>query len=241
MQQSIFYGSAWTWNNQRKQYYYHQFHEKQPDLNYRNPKVVEEMLNVLRFWLKKGVAGFRIDAVNHMFEDAKFRDEPLTNKTNDPKSHEYTHHIYTKDLPEMYEMVYKFRELADNFQTEFGGDRRVLMTEAYTNDTEYPKYFKSADGKKKGSQVPFNFILIEQLNRTSTASDFKIVIDKRFGAVPNETRLNWVIGNHDQPRVGSRFGAERIDGLLTLVMTLPGIAVTYNVSKIKMYLYIYIM
>lgn len=190
------------------------------------------MTKVFRFWLSKGVAGFRIDAINHLFEDAKFRDEPLSNKTKDPNSHEYTEHIYTKDLPEMYEMVYKFREIADEYQEEYGGERRVLMTEAYTNSTEYPKYFKSADGNKNGSQIPFNFVLMEQLDKTSTTNTIKKTIDDRIGAVPAGTRLNWVVGNHDQPRVGSRFGPQKIDGFLTLVMTLPGIAVTYNVSQV---------
>lgn len=229
MQQSIFYGSAWTWNDERKAFYYHQFAKEQPDLNYRNKEVVKEMTDIFKFWLKKGAGGFRIDAINHMFEDKEFRDEPLSGETDDPLSHQYTQHIYTKDLPEVYEMVYKFREIADEHQKETQStDAFVLMTEAYTNSKEYPKYF--GNGVKKGSQIPFNFVLMEELKKTSTATDIKKTIDDRIAAVPAKTRLNWVIGNHDQPRFGSRFGEQKIDAFLTLVMTLPGIAVTYNVS-----------
>lgn len=197
--------------------------------NYRNKEVVAEMTKVLNFWLSKGASGFRIDAVNHLFEVADLRDEPLSNETKDPNSYAYTLHHYTKDLPEMYEMVYKFREIVDQFQANNGGERRILMTEAYTNATEYVKYFKSEDGKKVGSQMPFNFVLIEDLKRHSTAAEFEMKINEKIHSVPEGTRLNWVMGNHDKPRVGTRYGERRIDGILTLVMTLPGIAVTYNV------------
>jgi alpha-glucosidase len=97
-QQSVFYGSAWTYHPERKQFYLHQFTVQQPDLNFRNPVVVEEMKNVLRFWLAKGVSGFRIDAVNHLFEVTDWRDEPPTGTDDDPLSYGYTHHWYTKDL-----------------------------------------------------------------------------------------------------------------------------------------------
>lgn len=205
--------------------------KEQPDLNYRNSAVVNEMINIFNFWLKKGASGFRIDAVNHMFECEDLRDEPLSGTTNDPKAYEYTLKYCTADQPEMYEMVYKFRKAADQFQEKYGGERRILMTEAYTNTTEYVKYFKSADGSKLGSQMPFNFILIKDLDRHSSVAEFKSIIDDKINSVPSEFHLNWVIGNHDRPRVGSRYGERRIGGLLTLVMTLPGIAITYNVTN----------
>lgn len=205
--------------------------KEQPDLNYRHAPVVEQMIDVLNFWLNKGASGFRVDAINHLYEDGDFRDEQLSALTNDSQSYAYTWHNYTLDLPEVYDMVYKFREVVDKFQEDKGTERPILMTEAYTNATEYVKYFKSADGKRLGSQMPFNFALISDLNRYSSAEDFKKIIDDKIKSVPKGTRLNWVMGNHDKPRVGSRYGERRIDGLLTLVMTLPGIAVTYNVCN----------
>ncbi|XP_055614294.1 maltase 2-like [Uranotaenia lowii] len=96
--QSVFYGSAWTFHPQRGQFYLHQFTRQQPDLNFRNPAVVERMKQVMRFWLAKGVAGFRIDAVNHLFEVEDFRDEPETGAEKDPLSYAFTYHYYTKDL-----------------------------------------------------------------------------------------------------------------------------------------------
>lgn len=108
-----------------------------------------------------------------------------------------------------------------------------MMTEAYANTTFTMKYYESDNGTL-GSHMPFNFVLIEYLNERSSADDFKRVIDERIDALPKGKVTNWVIGNHDQPRVGSRYGSERIDALLTLVMTLPGIAVTYQGEEIGM-------
>lgn len=82
----------------RNQYYYHQFVKEQPDLNYRNPQVHEEMKNVLRFWMDKGVYGFHVDAINHVYEDPKLQNEPLSGLTDDPLSYDYTIHIHTVDL-----------------------------------------------------------------------------------------------------------------------------------------------
>lgn len=194
------------------------------------------MKNVMNFWMAKGVVGFRVDAANFLYEDEMLRDEPLTNQTDDPHSYDYTEHILIQNIPETFNMIHAFREIVDEFHKKHGGDAPILMTEAYVNKTEYIKYYGLNDGKKKGSQIPFNFVLLNDVDGTSTASDFKRVIDGRISIVKNLTGLNWVTGNHDRPRVGSRFGAGKIDALLTLVLTLPGIAVTYQVCKWQIFL-----
>lgn len=127
-------------------------------------------------------------------------------------------------------MVYQWRDLLDEFKAQNGGDTRIMMTEGDCNTTIIMKYFQSDDGKRQGSHMPFNFALILNLDEYSTAHHFKRVIDERYYATPEGHRMNWILGNHDQPRVGSRYGEGMIDALLTLVMTLPGIAVTYMVS-----------
>lgn len=116
-QQSVFYGSAWEWSDKRQEYYLHQFAVGQPDLNYRNPEVIKEFDDILLFWMQKGASGFRIDAINHMFEVEDFRDEPINNP-EDPNSYGYTHHIYTKDLPETYDVIAHWRKLIDNYVEE---------------------------------------------------------------------------------------------------------------------------
>jgi len=224
---SVFYGSAWTYHPGRKQFYLHQFTKEQPDLNFRSEKVVEEMKEILRFWLAKGVSGFRVDAVNHLFEDEDLQDEPVSNKTDDSKAYDYLEHTLTTDLPECYEMVKQWRELLDNWSSEYDTETKIMMTEAYANLSATIQYYN-------GAQIPFNFLLITDLNQDSTAADFVYTINKWLTYMPVEETANWVMGNHDKSRVGSRFNFERIDIMNTLLLTLPGIAITYNGEEIGM-------
>ncbi|XP_055632789.1 maltase 1-like [Toxorhynchites rutilus septentrionalis] len=231
--QSVFRGSAWEWSEERQQYYLHQFAVGQPDLNYRNEKVIEEFDEILRFWMQKGASGFRIDAVNHMFEVEDFRDEPI-NDPSDPLSYGYTHHIYTKDLLETYDVVAHWREVMDEFVKENDVDTIIMMTEAYANMTMTMKFYESDDGTQQRAHFPFNFVMIEELGDASKASDFKYIIDRWLENMPRGKVTNWVLGNHDKPRVASRYGRQRIDGMALLVMTLPGVAVIYNGEEIGM-------
>ncbi|XP_031625091.1 maltase 2-like [Contarinia nasturtii] len=229
---SAFYGSAWTFNEERNQWYYHAFAKEQPDFNYRNENVTNKMIDVLNFWLEKGVNGFRLDAVNFFFESEDMRDEPLSNMTSDPKNYDYLKHDFIKNLGESFEIVYKFREAADKFQEKNDDVQLVLMSEAYVNDTDYVKYF--CDGERKGTQIPFNFVLITDMDKDSTPKQVKKIIDKKIASVPAGTRLNWQLGNHDRPRIASLYGERRVDGLLTLILTLPGIAITYYGEELGM-------
>uniref|UniRef100_A0A336LW94 CSON001904 protein n=1 Tax=Culicoides sonorensis TaxID=179676 RepID=A0A336LW94_CULSO len=201
---------------------------KQPDLNFRNPKVVQAMKDVLTFWLDRGASGFRVDAINHLMEVEDLRDEPLTGWTNDPNDYGYTHHYYTKDLDEMYEMVQEWRNLLDKYTAEHNTETKVIFTEAYTNQTFTTKFYNY------GSHFPFNFGFIENLRDYSSAYDIRQMIDDWLALMPEGATANWVLGNHDKPRVGSRFGFERHDGMLAIEMTLPGVAVTYNGEEIGM-------
>lgn len=193
---SVFRFSAWTWNEERKEYYLHQFHHKQPDLNYYNPKVVEKMKEVLKFWLDRGVSGFRIDAVPHLFEierdaDGNFPDEPLSGNTNDPNDWGYLNHIYTTNQAETLDMVYEWRALLDEYQHEHGGDTRVMLTEAYTSIETTMKYY--TNGTVQGSHIPFNFFILTDLNNNSNAYDFKRVTDIWLDNIPKGYVPNWVV------------------------------------------------
>ncbi|XP_063703256.1 maltase A3-like [Culicoides brevitarsis] len=234
---SLFRGSAWRWHETRQEYYFHQFHYKQPDLNYRNPAVVERMKGVLRYWLSLGVDGFRIDAVPSLFEvspdaEGNFPDEPRNSWNNDPNDWNYLQHIYTQDQPETIDMVYQWRAVMDDFQKDFGGDTRVIMTEAYSAIDIVMQYYGNAT--HEGAHMPFNFQIIINLNNNSNAYDFKRTCDTWMLNMPEERTPNWVMGNHDQNRVGSRLGTDRIDMMNMMLLTLSGASVTFMGEEIGM-------
>lgn len=226
---SIFKNSAWTWNEQRKQYYLHQFTPAQPDLNYRSVELYEEMKNVLTFWTNRGVDGFRIDAIIHAFEDARFMDEPMIPNTGLPANDYNTlNHIYTRHQNETYQLVENWRKHLDSQP----GGKKILMTESYSGLkqlTESMKYYQY------GSDVPFNFMLITDLNNRSKAIDFKRSIDMWNNNIPTgDYQANWVVDNHDNRRVTSRFGVKRADQMNMIAAILPGVGVIYNGNEIGM-------
>lgn len=231
---SVFRFSAWQWNDVRKEYYLHQFTPEQPDLNYRDPGVVENMKNTLRFWLAKGANGFRVDTIPSLFEisaDRKgdFPDEPLSgNCIDDPMSYCYLNHIYTMDQNETYDMLFAWREVLEAHKATSGGDSPLLMTEAYSSLKNIQRYY--GNGQRNGSQIPFNFHFLVNMNAKTPAHRYKELIDEWLKNMPHDVQANWVLGNHDQKRFGSRLGKARMDLYNILLKTLPGITITYNVS-----------
>ncbi|XP_055852258.1 maltase A3-like [Episyrphus balteatus] len=234
---SIFRGSAWKWNEKRQEYYLHQFVDKQPDFNYRNPTVRHYMNEILRFWLKKGVAGFRCDAVPNVFEvapdaEGNYPDEPVNEGATDPDDHGYTKHIYTSDQPETINLVYEWRKVLDDFTAENGGDDKILMIETWSEIDIVMQYYGNETAE--GAQMPFNFQMISRLNSNSNAYYYAETINLWMDKMPKGRTANWVLGNHDKNRVGTRLGAERIDLLNMLLLTLPGCSVTYQGEEIGM-------
>ncbi|KAL1449503.1 hypothetical protein WDU94_002005 [Cyamophila willieti] len=129
---SCFGGSAWTWNEQRQQYYFHAFAPQQPDLNFRNPNVIGELESILRYWLDHGVDGFRFDSVPFLVEHGSFPDEPPSGNTDfEPMDHDYLSHNYTMDQPETYEIIYRIRKLLDSYKL-MDGRTRIFITECYS-------------------------------------------------------------------------------------------------------------
>lgn len=155
------------------------------------------MQNIIRYWLGKGVAGFRVDAVNCLFEVDKelfggvYPDEPLSGRTDvDPESHDYLSHIYTKDRNETYYMVYEWRDVFEEF-TAIDGEPRVMMTEVYAAIQDVVKYF--GEGDRLGAQMPFNFDLITDVDESSSAADIKRAVDKFLTYMPVDKDANWVV------------------------------------------------
>ena len=122
---SFFGGSAWEYVPAVDRFYYHKYFREQPDLNWRNAQVERAMFDAMRFWLERGVAGFRLDAITSLIEDAQLRDEPMiggTNSYGDP----LLDHIYTDNLPETHAVIRRLRAMVDTYP-----GRRVLIGETY--------------------------------------------------------------------------------------------------------------
>jgi len=224
---SVFRGSAWEWSELRGQFYYHAFTKEQPDLNYWNPLIVQEMRDILQFWTDRGVDGFRMDAVPFLFEDLQFRDEPVSGKTDDPEDYNYLSHVFTWNFPEVKEVLKNFTLFV---REETGGDGFV-MVEALSEDltTEDMMSFYEC------SDFAFNFNLIVKLKSDNlTGDNIRDAVADWLDNMPEGKTANWVLGNHDNWRIGSRFGSGNMDGFNMIGLLLPGVSVTYNGEEIGM-------
>ncbi|MGB7683959.1 MAG: alpha-glucosidase [Candidatus Acidiferrales bacterium] len=221
---STFGGSAWKFDPATGQYYYHYFYAAQPDLNWRNPAVRNAMFDVTRWWYKRGVAGFRLDAVDSLFEDPDLHDNPVLpglNKLGDPNMDEE----YNKKLPEVHDALQGLRKVADEHNA-------VLIGETWTkNIGELKDYYGEHDNEL---QMPMDFMFTQV--KTLSAPDFR----KQIDAV--EDAGGWpvyVISNHDIIRSYTRWGDgvhnDRIARLMAaLYLTLRGSPIMYYGEEIGM-------
>jgi alpha-glucosidase len=221
---SVFGGSAWEWDITRHQYYYHAYLKEQPDLNWRNPEVRAAMLDVLRFWLDRGIDGFRIDALRQVIKDDQFRDDPPDPSWSEGQApYASLRHTYSTDRPELLDLVREFRELADTYSGS------VLIGELYLPIARLVAYY-GVDGR--GLHLPFNFHLILTQWRARVVA---ALIESYEAALPPGAWPNWVLGNHDQPRVASRLGAAQARLAAMLLLTLRGTPTVYQGEEIGMH------
>lgn len=220
---SVFGGSGWEWDEPTQQYYYHAFLKEQPDLNWRNPAVQEAMFSVMRFWLDKGVDGFRVDVMWHMVKDARFRDNPVNpNYQPHMATYEQLLPVYSTDQPEVHELVMKMRHILDEYP------ERMMIGEIYLPIQQLVTYY-GIDGK--GAHLPFNFQLLQL---PWDAQQIAAAIDQYEGVLPAGGWPNWVLGNHDQPRITSRVGKEQARVAAMLLLTLRGTPTIYYGDEICM-------
>ncbi|XP_049306802.1 maltase A2-like [Bactrocera dorsalis] len=233
---SVFGDSAWTWVEERQQYYLHQFLAQQVDLNYASPKVHEHMKEVMKFWLDRGVDGFRMDATNFLvekrFENGTFPDEPLSGETNDSTVFRYLKHIYTQDDWENTEIIYEWREFLDEYQRLNGGDTRAMIIEAYSNVTVLSDYI--SNGTNDGGQMPMNFNFV-RLNENTNAETIETQVNAWMDVIWARHKMaNWVANNHDNSRLPTRMGESKVDAMTMIIHALPGTSVTYYGEEIGM-------
>ncbi|MBV8521205.1 MAG: alpha-amylase [Acetobacteraceae bacterium] len=221
--ESEFGGPAWTFDKRTRQHYYHAYLKEQPDLNWRNPAVQRAMCEVLRFWFDRGVDGFRVDAIHHLLEDEEGRDNPPNPhwRSGMPPNERWLQ-IRTIDQPEVHASIQAMRRVADTYSD------RVMIGEAYLPIDRLMSYY-GAD--LTGFHLPFNFHLI---STPWEARSVARLIQEYEAALPSGAWPNWVLGNHDRPRVASRIGAAQARVAAMLLLTLRGTPTIYQGEEIGM-------
>jgi alpha-glucosidase len=209
---AVFGGSAWSRDEQSGRWYLHTFYPEQPDLDWRNLEVVAAMQEVVRFWLRRGVGGFRVDAVNVLVKDAEFRDDPPATGTFPlPLVGESAEleHVYSADRPEVVVALAAIREAA--------GDA-LLVGEVYLPAGRSARYLEQLD-------LVFAF---ELLFSPWESEALRAAIEP----AAELNRVAWVLSNHDFDRLASRVGAENVRAAALLLLTLPGAAFVYQGDEI---------
>ena len=220
---SVFGGSAWEWDEATGQYYYHAFLKEQPDLNWRNPEVQSAMFDVLRFWLERGVDGFRVDVIWHLIKDDRFRDNPPNPGYSEGQSPYHRQlPVHTADRPEVHDIVAGMRRVIDAY------DDRVLIGEIYLPIERLVAYYGE---QLEGAHLPFNFQLILT---PWDVRDIAALIAEYEAALPEGGWPNWVLGNHDNHRIASRVGRAQARIAAMLLLTLRGTPTMYYGDELGM-------
>jgi len=230
---AAFGGPAWEWDQTTHQYYLHSFLKEQPDLNWRNPEVEERMHDVLRFWLRRGVDGFRIDVMGSILKDPELRDNPP--QTN-PRYRELAQtllqiHEYDRNWPDVIDAVRDMRRVMDEFP------ERMTVGEVFGPPEQIVKYY-GTDGHD-GLHLAFNFPFVRVRDERWNAEHMRRAVDAFEGALTPGAWPNHVFGNHDVERFISRVnadgrGQERARVAALLLLTLRGTPFIYYGEEIGM-------
>src|SRR5581483_8118991 len=205
--EALFGHSAWQWDPQTKQFWYHFFYPEQPDLNYRNPDVRKAMYDVARFWLDRGVAGFRLDAISILFEDPEWRDNPILpgkNAYGDPNMI----NKYNTLQPEIHDVLKELRAVLDSYP-----DHPVLIGETSVDEVQqlYDMYGKNNDE----IQLPMDFSFA-YVNKRSAAEFRKRIAEIEKNPVNGQP--TFLFGNHDVVRFYNRYGDGKHNDQITKMM-----------------------
>jgi len=228
---SAFSPCAWTFDELTGQYFYHYFYKQQPDLNWRNPEVEAAMFASVRFWLERGVDGFRLDAINWLFEDEGLRDNPYLPELRPGSTTEHEQELkHNRDYPETHDVLRRLRAETDKYESDclligeiVAPTLRDLMTYYGAHDDEI--------------QLPFNFFLMRDVTKLDAAM-FRRVVEESEAALEGRATTH-VLSNHDQPRAFDRYGNSTHDTeiaklLATMLLTLRGAPFFYYGEEIGM-------
>jgi alpha-glucosidase len=211
---AAFGGSAWSRDSESGSWYLHSFYPEQPDLDWRNPKLRRAMQDVVRFWLVRGVDGFRLDAAERLVKDAALRDDPAATRPFPLPLHPEAatlEHLHSRNDPEIDIALAALREAAPH---------RLLVGEVYLPSDSLGAYLRSLD-------LVFAF---EVLHARPEAATLREAIE----AAARVEGIAWVLSNHDFPRLATRFGPRYAGAAAVLLLTLPGPAFVYQGDEIGM-------
>lgn len=227
---SSFGGPAWTLDPSTGQYYLHSFLPEQPDLNWRNPRVIEAMEDVLRFWLDRGVDGFRVDVIHKLVKDRALRDNP---KPPPEEEHPVYHfggqvHLCDEDQPEVHDIIRRWRKLLDHY------GERMLVGEVYLFDAErLARYYGNGADEL---HLAFNFRFLWS---PWDATAFRREVESLEALLPRSAQPTYVLSSHDAPRHRTRFdhpslGDARARVAALMLLTLRGTPFLYYGEEIGM-------
>jgi len=230
---SQFGGSAWEWDQPTEQFYLHSFLKEQPDLNWRNPQVRAAIYMAMRFWLDRGVDGFRMDVLWLLIKDEFFRNNPPN-----PQDLASTLPVFTADQPETHKIVAEMRSILDSY------GERVLIGEIYLPLPELVRYYGEPDEpdpktptpnpktpQLRGANLPFNFHLIQSQWHAEAIAH---IIRTYESLLPAGAWPNYVLGNHDQSRLATRIGPQQARAAAMLLLTLRGTPTLYYGDELGM-------
>ncbi len=235
---ATFGGPAWQWDERTGQYYLHSFLVEQPDLNWRNPAVVRAMHDVLRFWMKRGIDGFRIDVMGMVLKDPQLRDNPPNPDPNAARlwGEAWSQlHVYDRNWPEVFDAVRGIRRVLD----EFPG--RMAVGEVFGEPRTLAEFYGGTE--LNGLHLAFNFGLIRARREEGflpwDAARIRRTVDLFEAALPAGAWPNFVWGNHDVSRFVSRYdaggrGQERARVAAMLLLTLRGTPFIYYGEELGM-------
>jgi len=230
--QSYFGGPGWTYSPEREQFYFHTFNKNQPDINWRNPEVKAAIHNIMRFWLDRGVDGFRLDASSVYSKDPYFRDNPMKYEASNKNDYNNYHHLYDKDLPENHQLIREIRALLDEY------DNRLVIGETFIDSRLYDSVaFYGTQNDELHLPITFEFPFSPwypgYLHRE---------IEKKEKITPAGAWPTYFLDNHDIPRHLSRWiecslcvDSEAIaKAAATLMLTVRGTPILYYGQELGM-------
>jgi alpha-glucosidase len=224
---AVFGGSAWEWDERTEQFYLHSFLKEQPDLNWRNPAVEAAMFDVLRFWLDRGVDGFRLDAVRRIMKDPLLRDNPpnpgAVSEAHRPQgAYDSQRHVHDMAHADIHPLFRRMRDLLGVYER---ADGRPRVTIGEIPDFDWPSLCRYYGGQLDELHLPSNFGL---LGVNWNARAVRTLVAAYEAALPPGAWPNWVLGNHDESRIATRLGGPaRARLAMLLLLTLRGTPTLY--------------